>query len=65
MFFEERIEIIKLFIAVLAGLAAGSAARDIFGDPLSTILISASAIVIIYYILGYVESFFAGKQKSE
>lgn len=65
MFFEERVEIIKLFIAVLAGLAAGSAARDIFGDPLSTILVSASAIVIIYYILGYAESYLTGKRKPE
>lgn len=62
MVFEERIEIIKLFIAVLAGFAAGSSINDIFGDPLPTILVSASVIVIIYYILGFVESILAEKR---
>jgi hypothetical protein len=57
MVFEDRIEIIKLFISVLGGIAAGNSAGRIFGDSLSTILVSASAIVIIYYILGFIESF--------
>lgn len=57
MAFDDRVEIIKLFIAVLAGFAAGGWISGVLGDTLSTILVSASAIVIVYYILGYAESF--------
>ena len=62
MFFEERIELIKLFVSVLAGLAAGNLVNSILGDTLSFVLVFAAAIVITYYILGFIESFFAGKK---
>ncbi|ADN36705.1 hypothetical protein Mpet_1954 [Methanolacinia petrolearia DSM 11571] len=65
MFFEERIELIKLFISVLVALAAGNMINSILGDTLSFILVFAAVIVITYYILGFIESFFAGKRKHE
>ena len=65
MFFEERIELIKLFVSVLVALAAGNMINSILGDTLSFILVFAAVIVITYYILGFIESFFAGKRKHE
>ena len=65
MFFEERIELIKLFVSVLVALAAGNMINNILGDTLSFILVFAAVIVITYYILGFIESFFAGKRKHE
>jgi len=62
MAFDDRIEIIKLFIAVLVGFAAGGWISGFLGDPLSTILVSASAIVVMYYVLGYAESFLKGNK---
>jgi len=58
MFSDDRIEIIKLFISVICGLAAANWIRGFLADPLSIILVSASAIVIFYYILSYICSFF-------
>lgn len=63
MVFEERREILKLFIAVIAGFAAGNLTNNIFGDPLSVLLVSAAAIVIVYYILSFAGSFFPGSRK--
>ena len=65
MFFEERIELIKLFVSVLVALTAGNMINSILGDTLSFILVFAAVIVITYYILGFIESFFAGKRKHE
>lgn len=62
MVHNERIEIIKLFISVFAGFAVAGAAGNIFDDPLSTILVSAAAVIIIYYILGYAESLLVKKR---
>ncbi|WP_421908203.1 hypothetical protein [Methanolacinia petrolearia] len=55
MFFEERIELIKLFISVLVALAAGNMINSILGDTLSFIQVFAAVIVITYYILGFIE----------
>lgn len=57
MVFSDRLEIAILFASVCIGLVAGSNLQLISaGDPLTTILVSAAAIVISYYILSYAAS---------